>query len=37
MDSGLLFQLVVGSSFPQNRPHFAEKKGCLEDRIDGTL
>jgi hypothetical protein len=31
------FQLVVGGGFPQDHPYFAEKKGCLKDRIDGTL
>jgi hypothetical protein len=31
------FQLVAGSSFPQDHPHFAQEKGRLKDRIDGTL
>jgi hypothetical protein len=31
------FQAVMGSGFPQYHPYFTEKKGCVKDRIDGTL
>jgi hypothetical protein len=30
-------QLVAGCGFPQNHPYFTEEKGCMKDRIDGTL
>jgi hypothetical protein len=30
-------QVMLGGSFPQNHPYFAEEKGGLKDCINGSL